>query len=38
VILWTPLATNTANTSGVFQFSDPNTAVHPQRFYRIKGQ
>ena len=38
VIIWTPLATNTANTSGVFQFSDPNTAVHPQRFYRIKGQ
>jgi uncharacterized repeat protein (TIGR02543 family) len=31
---WTPIATNTANTNGVFNFTDP-AATNLQQFYRL---
>jgi len=32
---WASSATNTADTNGVFSFSDPQTTDSPQRFYRV---
>ena len=34
-IVWTPIATNTADTNGVFSFSDLSVTNFQQRFYRI---
>lgn len=34
-IVWTPLATNRADTNGLLQFTDPQGTNYPQRFYRI---
>jgi uncharacterized delta-60 repeat protein len=33
-IQWLSVLTNTADTNGVWQFTDTNTAAYPQRFYR----
>jgi len=33
---WQPVATNAAVTNGVLQFTDPQAASFPQRFYRLK--
>ncbi|EEF63380.1 Ig-like domain-containing protein [Pedosphaera parvula] len=35
-IWWKPLATNTADTSGVFNFTDTQATNFSQRFYRIE--
>jgi hypothetical protein len=32
---WLPLATNLADSSGIFQFTDPQATNSPQRFYRL---
>jgi hypothetical protein len=32
---WWPLATNTAGTNGVINFSDPQATNFSQRFYRL---
>ncbi len=32
---WTPIATNIANTNGVFNFTDAQATNCPQRFYRV---
>jgi Calcineurin-like phosphoesterase/Purple acid Phosphatase, N-terminal domain len=34
-IVWTPIATNTANANGAFSVTDPLATNYPQRFYRI---
>ena len=34
-VAWTPLATNTANGAGFFQFVDDLATNYPQRFYRL---
>ena len=33
-IYWQRIGSNTANGSGIFQFTDTNTAAYPRRFYR----
>jgi hypothetical protein len=33
---WTPVATNTADSNGVFQLTDTQTTNYPQRFYRVQ--
>ena len=33
---WLPTATNTLDTNGVWQFTDPNATNFPQRFYRLR--
>jgi hypothetical protein len=33
---WAPIATNTADTSGVFQFIDLQATNYPGRFYRLR--
>jgi subtilase family serine protease len=33
---WVPMATNTLGANGVWQFTDTNAEVLPQRFYRLK--
>jgi len=33
---WEPIATNTLDSTGVWQFVDPNSADFPQRFYRLR--
>jgi hypothetical protein len=33
--VWTPIATNTADTNGVFNFTDTQATNFPQRFYRV---
>ena len=33
--VWTPIATNVADTNGGFSFSDTQTTNYPQRFYRV---
>ena len=35
-IVWTPIATNTADVNGGFTFSDPNAANFSRRFYRVQ--
>jgi hypothetical protein len=35
-IVWTPLATNTADVNGAFSFSDLQATNYQQRFYRIR--
>ena len=35
-VAWTPAATNTADASGGFSFSDPQTTHDAQRFYRVQ--
>jgi hypothetical protein len=37
-IVWTPIATNTADANGGFTFSDPNAANFSRRFYRVQSQ
>lgn len=41
-IPWTPIATNAANGAGVYEFSEAYTdngnLLHPQRFFRVRGQ
>jgi autotransporter-associated beta strand protein len=32
--VWIPIATNTANANGVFQFTDPQATNYVERFYR----
>jgi len=32
---WIPIATNTADTNGLFQFTDPQATIYGQRFYRL---
>ncbi len=32
---WLPVATNTADTNGVINFSDPQATNNPRRFYRL---
>jgi cellulose 1,4-beta-cellobiosidase len=34
-IVWTPIATNTADTQGAFSFADLQSTNYQQRFYRI---
>ena len=34
---WTPIATNTADTSGWFSLSDPQATNFARRFYRLQG-
>jgi hypothetical protein len=34
-IEWQSIITNTADTNGVWSFTDTNTANYPQRFYRV---
>jgi hypothetical protein len=34
-IVWTPVATNTADANGAFSFSDPQATNYQHRFYRI---
>jgi hypothetical protein len=34
LLTWTNLATVPANTSGIFSYTDTNTALFPRRFYR----
>jgi hypothetical protein len=34
---WLPIATNTADTNGVFQFADPQMTNFMQRYYRVQG-
>jgi autotransporter-associated beta strand protein len=34
-ILWTPIATNPADTNGFFQFTDPQATNYLRRFYRV---
>lgn len=34
---WTPVLTNTADTNGIFQFTDTQATNFPQRFYRVQG-
>jgi len=34
-VVWQPLMTNTADTNGVFNFSDPQATNYPTRFYRF---
>ena len=34
--VWTPIATNLADTNGVFQFTDPGATNNIQQFYRIR--
>ena len=36
--VWTPIATNVLNTNGTSLFSDPNWAIYPARFYRLRPQ
>ena len=33
--VWTPIATNVADTNGVFLFTDPGAITNLQRYYRI---
>ena len=33
--VWTPLLTNTLDSSGALYFTDPSSTGHPARFYRI---
>ena len=35
--IWLPIATNTADTNGVFQFADPQMTNFMQRYYRVQG-
>ncbi len=32
--VWVPIGTNPAGANGLFQFTDPNAAAYPSRFYR----
>jgi autotransporter-associated beta strand protein len=34
--VWTPIATNVADTNGVFQFTDPGATNTLQQFYRLR--
>jgi autotransporter-associated beta strand protein len=34
-LFWTPVATNTADANGVFQFTDTETTNYARRFYRV---
>ena len=34
-MVWTPVATNTADANGTFSFSDPQATNHQHRFYRV---
>ena len=34
-VTWTPVATNTADANGIFQFTDLHTTNYQQRFYRV---
>ena len=34
--VWTPIATNLADTNGVFQFTDPGATNNLQQFYRLR--
>ena len=40
LILWTPIATNNANSLGIYEFieayTDNGTSLHPQRFYQVQ--
>ena len=36
IITWTNLGTATANSSGIFSFTDTNAALLPMRFYRAR--
>ena len=36
--VWTPIATNNADTNGFFNFSDAQATNFPQRFYRLLSQ
>ena len=33
-IVWQPIATNTANASGIYSFVDADVAMYAARFYR----
>ena len=33
---WQPVATNTLDSTGTWQFTDTNAANFPSRFYRLK--
>jgi hypothetical protein len=33
---WTPIATNTANTNGIIQFTDSQATNYLERFYRLQ--
>ncbi len=35
-VVWTPVATNNADSNGDFNFSDPQAANSSQRFYRVQ--
>lgn len=35
-IPWTPIATNSANALGVYEFIDAAATLHPMRFYRVQ--
>lgn len=35
-VTWTPVLTNSADTNGVFQFTDLPTTNYNQRFYRVQ--
>ena len=37
-VTWQPLATNTADGSGNFNFTDAQATNFVQRFYRVQGQ
>jgi len=34
-LMWLPIATNTADSNGLFNFSDAQATNCPQRFYRL---
>jgi hypothetical protein len=34
-VVWTPIATNTADANGTFSFSDPQATNYQHRFYRV---
>jgi autotransporter-associated beta strand protein len=35
--VWLPVVTNTADSNGIFQYTDSQTTNFPQRFYRVQG-
>jgi autotransporter-associated beta strand protein len=35
-ITWTPLSTNSADTTGAYEFSDGDSPFFPMRFYRVR--
>ncbi|MGH8245733.1 MAG: hypothetical protein ACREUU_04800, partial [Gammaproteobacteria bacterium] len=34
-VFWEPIGSNTANNTGLFQFTDTNAPAFPRRFYRV---